>query len=132
MSIWQSTVDVGTTGDFPLTFDGTVRTYADGWSNHYPTDDVELPAAVGLAQLAPHCVPGHLDDAYDEDGPNGRPGPWLCMHMITQSRRRAAGAPRSIDGSTVLLNPDAARALAAALTAWADGGHTMPIEGEAP
>lgn len=130
MSIWQSTVDIGTTDDWPDDFDGSVRTYADGWSNHYPTDDVELPAAVGLAQLAPHCVPGHLEDAYDEDGEDGRPGPWLRMHMLTQSRRRDDDGPRIPDGSTVLLNPDSARALAAALMAWADGGHTMPIEGE--
>jgi len=128
VSIWASHNDeVGRTTTetgWPEEFDGSVRTYADGWSNHYPTDDVEKPAAVSLAGIPPWCVPGHRADEHLE-----HPGPWLRMSLLTQSRRRDGG-PVIPDGATVVINPAAARALAAALTAWADGGHTMPKEGK--
>lgn len=124
MSIWASTDAVGQR-DHVL--DGTVRTYADGWSNHYPGPDVERPASVGLAVIPAHCVPGRLDDAYDGDE-DGAPGPWLRMSLLTESSRRADGHPVIPDGATVVMTPDAARTLGQALTAWADGGHTHPKE----
>jgi hypothetical protein len=136
VSIWASKRDdVGRTtsaSGWPDEFDGSVRTYADGWSNHYPDDAVEKPAAVSLAEIPPWCVPGHreasegrgADDAeYSEN-----PGPWLRMGLLTQSRRRDDGGPAIPDGSTVVMNPDAARQLGTALLAWADGGHTQPKE----
>jgi len=138
VSIWASHNDeVGRTTTetgWPEEFDGSVRTYADGWSNHYPTDDVEKPAAVSLAEIPPWCVPGHgeASEGRGADDPeySENPGPWLRMSLLTQSRRRDDGHPVIPDGATVVINPDAARALAAALTAWADGGHTMPKEGK--
>ena len=135
MSIWSShRDDVGrATSDsgWPEEFDGSVRTYADGWSNHYPDDEVEKPAAVSLAVIPPWCVPGHREDFEDPDrdveDPED-PGPWLRMGLLTQSRRRDDGGPTIPDGSTVVINPDAARKLGTALLAWADGGHTQPKE----
>jgi hypothetical protein len=127
VSIWVPIAGVGVTdywGDDP---DGTVLTYADGWSNHYPDGEVERPAAVGLSAIPPWCVPGN-SDAYDAEE-NEHPGPWLRLHLLTRpSGPRATGdEPRRIaDGATVLLTPDAARALAAELTKWADLDHTLP------
>jgi hypothetical protein len=136
VSIWAShRDDIGRTtseSGWPAEFDGSVRTYADGWSNHYPTDDVELPAAVSLAEIPPWCVPGHREafeqrEADDAEYPE-TPGPWLRMSLLTQSRRRNDDRPTIPDGSTVVMNPAAARALGTALLAWADGGHTQPKE----
>lgn len=135
MSIWSPRRDdVGrTTADtgWPEDFDGSVRTYADGWSNHYPTDDVEKPAAVSLSEIPPWCVPGHreaFENPTDDVEQPEDPGPWLRMGLFTQSRRRDDGGPAIPDGATVVINPDAARELGKALTAWADGGHTQPKE----
>lgn len=126
MSIWASHVEIGADsfGDEP---DGTVLTFAEGWSNHYPGGDVERPASIGLATVPPWCVPGHRDDYEDDD----QPGPWLRLHLLTRpSGPRSTGAEgkRIVDGATVLLSPDAARALAAELVKWADLDHTMPEE----
>ncbi|MFE9232028.1 hypothetical protein [Cellulosimicrobium funkei] len=129
MSIWVPIAGVGHSdywGDDP---DGTVLTYADGWSNHYPDGEVERPAAVGLSAIPPWCVPGHSPDDHDDEA--DQPGPWLRLHLLTRpSGPRAEGdEPRRItDGATVLLTPDAARALAAELTKWADLDHTKPKE----
>ena len=116
MSIWAGGAEIGRAED------DVVLTYSDGWSNHYPTPGVERPAVVGLSEVPPWCVPGHRDDTEAE-----APGPWLRMHLFTQHR---GGAPGRIErGATVLLSPEAARALAAELVRWADLDHTRP-EGE--
>lgn len=118
MSIWISHQDIGAPAECwpPDQTDGTVRGYAEGWSNHYPSD-VEKPAVIGLASIAPWCVPGHYDD--DE---HGGPGPWLRLHVATQTEERLA----IHTGASVVINPDAARALAKALSEWADLDHTTP------
>lgn len=129
MSIWVPIAGVGVTdywGDDP---DGTVLTYADGWSNHYPDGEVERPAAIGLSAIPPWCVPGQ--DIEVPETEHTKPGPWLRLHLLTRpSGPRATGDEqrRIADGATVLLTPDAARALAAQLTRWADLDHTKPKE----
>ena len=62
MSIWCSWPQIGHDwfGDEPMR-GGEVRTYAEGFSNHYPdtTGSHELPASIDLAHAAPWCVTGH-------------------------------------------------------------------------
>lgn len=129
MSIWVPVADIGATDDWGDEPDGTVLTYADGWSNHYPDGEVERPATISLSTISPWCVPGNHDD-YDAEEQD-EPGPWLRLSPITRrSGPRAIGnePPTIPDGSTVLLTPDAARKLAAELIRWAALDHTMPKE----
>lgn len=122
MSIWCSRTTIGhdshyADGDHP----GGVRNYADGWSNHYPDDAVERPAAVMTGTIAPHCVPG-ADES--EDYPTS--GPWLRLALAVWDDEY--GRPMIRGGATVILDPDAARALARDLMAWADEPHVEPVQ----
>lgn len=125
MSIWSSRADIGYDewpGEEPKP-PGDVRSYAVGWSNHYPTPDVEKPAFIGTASIPPWCVPGHQDEAADEDMATG---PWLRVHVVTWNDEY--DRPMIADGATVILDVDAARSLAAELLSWADGEHIEPKE----
>ena len=123
MSIWSSRTDIGAY-DLPGEEDkppGEVRSYAEGWSNHYPTDDVEKPAFVGTASIPPWCVPGHFDDPASEDMATG---PWLRLHVATWNEDY--GMPMIANGATVILDVEAARSLAAELLSWAEERHIEP------
>ena len=123
MSIWASHDPVGHDDHEPLR-GGDVRSYATGWSNHYPTTDgeVEQPAAVGIAHIPTWCVPGHRDaDDYD-DFPLG---PWVRLDVITHDHEN--GKPVSGPWShSVVMDEAAARQLAADLLKWADAPKVHP------
>lgn len=120
MSIWSSRDTIGY-DDVPwMRPPGEVLTYADGYSNHYPTPDVEKPASVGTAHIPSFCVPGHEDES-DEDAPTG---PWLRLHVSTWDE--TSSRPMIADGATVILDVAAARSLAKDLLDWADSEHAQP------
>lgn len=124
MSIWCSWESVGH-DDFPDRTEprgGDVRSYASGWSNHYPTHDVELPAHVGLAHIPTWCVPGHRDEENDDDFPLG---PWVRLDVVTHDYEngKAAGGPWA---HSVVMDEGAARQLAADLIQWADSPKAQP------
>lgn len=128
MSIWCSWEDVGHGDHFdsgPSPRGGDVRSYASGWSNHYPTADgtVEQPASVGLAHIAPWCVPGREDA--DEDA--GTVGPWVRLDVVTYDHERGipTGGPWA---HSVVMDEAAARTLAADLLRWADMPKITPEE----
>ena len=147
MSIWCSWPAIGHDphDEEPLR-GGEVRTYATGWSNHFPTADgeAELPASIDLADIAPWCVPGHEQDAAnyrctgcgaEHDHPEC--GPWLRLGLYAEQSRTWHG---SLDShgvfapivstatmhATVVLDEDAARALRDDLTAWLDRPKVRP------
>jgi len=117
VSIWCSTHTVG--------FDrfaewakrptgGAVRAYAEGWSNHYPTADVEGPAAIDLATIPTWCVPGHRAANPDAER---RCGPWLRLTVAADGTDHRKGEPY-YSTTTVVLNENAARALRDHLDEW--------------
>lgn len=98
---------------------GDVRSYASGWSNHYPTTDgeVEQPAHVGLAHIPTWCVPGHRGD---EEGADDYPlGQWVRLDVVTHDHEdgKPVGGPWA---HSVVMDEGAARQLAADLLKWAD------------
>lgn len=123
MSIWGSHGDIGWDYDENKFDGGEVRAYANGWSNHYPSADVEAPASIGLADIPAYCVPGHdqsgenftcsgcgeYHDAYPERGE------WVRLDIDSLG---ALSWPEPIHAS-VVLDEQAARSLADALIAWA-------------
>jgi hypothetical protein len=123
MSIWVSHNDVGhdawADDTEPQPRGGEVRAYAAGWSNHYPTTDVEAPASVGLAHIAPWCVPGWRDDGVDYP----ECGPWVRLSVDsdaaltwwTKDGVKPTAAPIH---ASVVLDEGAARQLADDLLAW--------------
>lgn len=120
MSIYQSETAVGW-DDVPESWEqsvGDVRTYAG--SHLYPTD--EKPASIGLGYIPPWCVPGNFDDDAREDDDGPWWGPWLRMDVAVWNDEN----DRPMVAATVVLDPEAARALAQRLTAWADSEHTQP------
>lgn len=116
---------------------GVVLSYATGWSNHYPDESgPERHAAIGLATVAPWCVPGH-----DQDGPDytctgcgkdhesgNESGAWLRMEVASWEHSfNDGGDPTGKgEGAMVSLDPTAARALGQALLDWADRRHVTP------
>lgn len=82
MSIWCSWPHVGHNNLMgePVR-GGEVRTYAEGFSNHYPTTDNthELPAGIGLARIPVWCVPGH-----DDTDIEGIYGPWVRLSVFAE------------------------------------------------
>lgn len=119
MSIWCSHPLIGTDPYWERDHDdppGDVRSYAEGWSNHYPDNDVEQPAAIDTAHIAPWCVPGWWDR---EDELDGKVGPWLRLAVMTwkHDRKTCVATDESIDAS-VVLDEDAVRSLVADLTDW--------------
>lgn len=108
---------------------GEVRAYAEGWSNHYPTADVEAPAAVDIAHIPTWCVPGHGDDEGVTDVPFG---PWLRLNVyspdaLTWWVKDEAGnpTPAPVNGA-VVLDEDAVRALRDDLTGWLNQPKVRP------
>ena len=130
MSIWCSLPTVGFS-DWDDEQVGQVRSYATGWSNHYPaTDDtVEQRACIDLAHTPTWCVPGHSDHDGYIDGVYGL-GPWLRLHVDTWEHdcERVVGPVRA----GVVIDEEAARALRDALTDWLDTPKVYPISPSTP
>jgi hypothetical protein len=137
VSIWCSWEDIGYDDEgesgWQNTGRGEVRSYATGWSNHYPTTDgqVERPASVGVAHAPQWCVPGHYDATADGDYGDGAPvGGWLRLDMVTWTHNWKT--PEQVTGPpechSVVLDEQAARSLAADLLAWADHEKVHPTK----
>lgn len=137
MSIWCSWPDVGHDPhpDEPIR-GGEVRTYAQGFSNHYPDTNGthELPASVGIASIPPWCVPGREDLGEDE---SDAIAPWLRLGLYAEDSltwwpsEPGGTKPRS-DGpicAEVVIDEAAVRQLCDDLTAWLDRPKAHPIEG---
>lgn len=121
MSIWSSWRDIGWDGlrKKPKMRHGEVRSYAAGWSNHYPTTDgaVEQPASVGIASVPVWCVPGHAEEMTDELGP------WLRLD-VDGWEGHGPGTKRQ--HCAVVLDEKAARALARDLRRWLKAPKAHP------
>lgn len=129
MSIWCSHDLIGGRHDQVST--GQVRSYATGWSNHYPTADgtVEQPAAVEVAHMAPWCVPGNedVDDEWDERG-RRMVGDWLRLRVESVAHDVAGGGKPSREQqvAAVVMDETAVRALHHELGQWLTARKTHP------
>lgn len=124
MSIWASWESIGTW----LTDKrqrGDVRSYALGWSNHYPNRRVERPASVGIAHIPSWCVPGHDDEGDDAVGPWLRLGLTSWLHDWHNPRAR----PTERASLDVVLDEEAVRSLRDDLTDWLDRPKVHPNGG---
>lgn len=130
MSIWISTTHVGHDPDDGLR-GGEVRSYADGWSNHYPTTDgeAEQPAFLSLAVIPSWCVPG-----YEGDEEDALPlGPWLRLDLDAPAALTwwtgvgEAPKPAPIHASAV-LDRAAVVQLVGDLTEWLTNAPPEPSE----
>lgn len=128
MSIWCSHDTIGFDDSEPPS--GQVRSYATGWSNHYPTTtgDVEQEASVEIAHIAPWCVPGHRDIGDEWDGTGFVYGDWLRLDIYSQqhdfhSGGKPTGAPLS---ASVVMDETAVRELRDQLTSWLDAKKVRP------
>lgn len=129
MSIWGSHDAVGHDRwlDGHEVRGGEVRSYATGWSNHYPTTDglVEQPAHVGIGSIPYFCVPGWRDED-ESDVEEHTVGPWLRLDVVTHVHDER-GQPTGQDThAAVVMDEAAARLLAADLLAWADTPKVQP------
>lgn len=145
MSIWWSGETIGwepETGEitwtdgsnnkptrFPARFErGEVRTYAEGWSNHYPSADVERPASVNVAAIAPWCVPGHAEDCCGgHDAPEV--GPWLRL-LIDADQRSGPSAEPGPMWAGVVMDAAAVEALRDDLNQWLAAPKVEPRNNE--
>ncbi len=129
MSIWSPWGAIGydLTRKPPRKMRGQVRSFATGWSNHYPNAQVEAPAQLDLATLPSRTDLGHEDDTDDDAA-----GPWLRLGMLAPDarswwRRDDNGEPvRAPVDATVVLDEEAARALRDDLTEWLDMPKARP------
>lgn len=124
MSIWCSWEDIGYdtfTGEWVR---GEVRSYATGFSNHYPTTDgtYEQPSSVGIATIPVWCVPGHREEMDKTVGPWVRLDVWTADHSFTDGGQFTG----RYDTASVVMDETAARSLAADLLAWADREKAHP------
>lgn len=147
MSIWSSWAEIGTdvrtrlahdehgepmlvkSGRQPRPERGRVRSYATGFSNHYPTCDgkYEQPANVGISSIPEWCVPGHVNG---EDNDYESVGEWVRLDVQTAEHDSNKGGKSTgrYDLACVVLDETAARALAADLLEWADRPKAAPIK----
>ncbi len=120
MSIWCSHPDIGfdehADPDEPQPNGGQVRSYATGWSNHYPTTngEVEREASIDLATIPAWCA-GGADDDFTSLGPWIRLG--INSHAHNFHKPEEVSGPERAD---VVLDEGAARELVAQLTRWLD------------
>ena len=123
MSIWSSWPTIGY-GDPDEPERGEVRSYAEGWSNHYPDDKVELPASAGVAHVAPWCVPGWDDHTGDDCSV----GPWLRLDIDTAEHSFPAGGEPTGKrvNAAVVMDEAAVRALRDDLTEWLEAKKVRP------
>lgn len=126
MSIWCSWREIGYDDPEPRNRNrnrkpqhGEVRSYATGFSNHYPTTDgdYEQRANVGISSIPVWCVPGH-DEHEDYD----LRGEWVRLDVYTREHDFSRGGKptQTMVSAAVVMDEAAARALAADLLAWAD------------
>lgn len=110
MSIWQTWDVAG--GDGP----GDVRSYATGWSNHFPDDQVEQPSSVMLGTIPSWCVPGHEDEYSDALGE------WLQLTVIGWKHdfHNPGTKPTEREVASVSMDQLAVKALRDELTRWLD------------
>ena len=116
MSIWCSLPSIGfdENTDDPQPLGGQVRSYASGWSNHYPTTDntVEREAFINLATIPAWCA-GGADDDFDSRGP------WIRLGVVAPEHNYLK--PAEIigeDQATVVLDEGAVRQLVGQLNDW--------------
>ena len=125
MSIWVSHEIVGhdVYPDGHEIRGGQVRSYCEGWSNHYPTTDVEGEASIDLASIPVWCVPGHHDEFSDDRGP------WLRLGIHTEpgtwETERSSGP---LSDRVVVMDEDAVRCLVDDLTAWLNTPKAHPVK----
>jgi len=105
VSIWASHDDIK----------NGVRTYAMGFSNHYPDTKVEKPAEIDLAHIPSYCVPGHRDETDWRSV-----GEWLRIGM--SRRGEWIGC--------VVLNEKAVKRLRDELSEWLDRPKLSPVPPE--
>jgi hypothetical protein len=114
MSIWCSLPVIGFDEfDDPV---GQVRSYANGWSNHYPTTDgvVERDATINLAYIPAWCA-GGPDDDFESVGPWVRLGVRSYLHDMSAPTETA----RKVE-AVVVMDEDAVRVLVGELNQWLD------------
>lgn len=128
MSIWCSLPAIGFDDypdpDEPQPQGGQVRSYASGWSNHYPTTDnkAEREASIDLATIPAWCAGGSDDDFTSR-------GPWIRLGV--RSHTHDFYAPSQVLGeehTSVVLDEGAARELVAQLTEWLAQPKVQPNE----
>lgn len=138
MSIWASGTCCGEDDDENP--DGTVLSYINGWSNHYPTvfppgrEMEEHPATVGTAWIAPWCVPGREGSEADGLDVDTHVGPWLRLdvYMRAVSIWGGISTPEisEPDVHSVCLNETAVRKLRDALNEWLAREKLAPAVGQ--
>lgn len=137
MSIWCSWEDIGTdvltilterdgkpcleaVGDQPEPKRGEVRSYAVGFSNHYPTRDgeYEQPANVGISSIPRWCIPGHRNEEGQDD--YDMLGEWVRLDLFTAEHSfKDGGKPTGrYLNAAVVMDVEAARALYHDLGDW--------------
>lgn len=124
MSIWCSHEGIGFDDSFRRArkpAGGQVRSYATGWSNHYPTTSgkVERRASLDLASIAPWCVPGHEELAEIGNGDDYACGPWLRLSI--DSSEHDYKNPANVLGpahADVVMDEAAVRELVRQLNVW--------------
>lgn len=124
MSIWCSgpTIGFDVWEDPPVPVIGQVRSYATGWSNHYPTiaGDVERPATVDLAHIPAWCAGGE-DDDFDSLGG------WVRLSVV--GHEHDYKEPTKVLGpidAAVVLDEAAVRELVRQLSSWLDRPKVQP------
>lgn len=116
MSIWVSLPIIGHPGPMDAFEErrGDVRSYATGWSNHYPDHTVEHDSRIDLALIPVWCVPGHR-----ESTSTTLVGPWLRLGVDTRTHDfHDPTGPTSPVYVSVVMDEEAVRALRDDLTDW--------------
>jgi hypothetical protein len=105
MSIYASTDEIGMTDEETT---GTVLQYHG--SHIYPTTDDH--AAIYLATIPGHCVPGHIDDEW------GPVGPFLRVSIAPEGLMIATDVLLTVAGAFELRN---------ALDSWLEQPKSLPV-----
>lgn len=136
MSIWATRAEIGwddegwvsVTGTRiePTAAGGEVRSYADGFSNHYPTadDTVERRATIDTASIPSWCVPGNRTS--DDDT---AVGPWLRLGVASVRHTTTVEPAFAVAdmAAAVVLDEAAATALRDELSAWLATPKIHPV-----
>lgn len=138
MSIWGSQSIAGEVDhDDDPEFDGSVISYIEGWSNHYPGNlpgredqlpDGEVPAAIWTGWMPPWCVPGREDVEDEGLDVDTHLGPWLRLDLVMREVSIWDGPIKvgNVDVHSVCLNESAVTALRDNLNEWLDREKVHP------